>query len=149
MEIILLVDVKGIGKKGEQKKVSDGYALNFLIPKKLAIKKTQGSLEVLRKQEEEERIRQENLRNEALENKGKLESFTLEFTSKSQADGSMASNISYKEIEQKLKNEYKIIIDKRKFVDKYLINAFGVTSLKIELYKGVIATIKVHVSEEK
>ena len=61
----------------------------------------------------------------------------------------MIGTISYKEVGQKLSKEFGIDIDKRKIVDKYQINAFGVTNLKIELYKGVIATIKVHVSEEK
>ena len=61
----------------------------------------------------------------------------------------MAGKISTKEVEEKLKEEYGIIIDKRKFVDKYPINAFGYTELKIELYKGIVAKIRVHVSEEK
>ena len=61
----------------------------------------------------------------------------------------MAGTISTKAIAEKLKNDYNIEIDKRKFVDKIVVNAFGVSNLKIELYKGVIGVIKVHVSEEK
>ena len=148
MEVILLADVKGIGKKGETKKVSDGYASNYLIPRKLAVRKTEGSMQVLNKQNEDERIKQEKLKAIALETKEKLESITLEFKAKPQADGSLSKNVSFKELENKLKTEFNIVIDKRKIIDKFLINAFGYTKLRIELYKGVVGIINVHVSEE-
>ncbi len=149
MEVILLSDVKGIGKKGETKSVNDGYANNFLIPKKLAVRKTEESLKVLEKENEQKRLEEEAKKAEAIKNKELLESITLEFKAKMQAKGQMAGSISTKEVEAKLKNEHNISIDKRKFVEKYPINAFGYTNLKIELYKGVIGVIKVHVSEEK
>ncbi len=148
MEVILLQDVKGLGKKGDTKSVNDGYASNFLIPRKLAVKKTEGSVKVLNQQIENERLRQEELKAKAIEIKAKLETITLEFKAKPQANGSLSKNVSFKEIEQKLKAEYDIVIDKRKIIDKFLINAFGFTKLNIELYKGVIGTIKVHVVEE-
>ena len=118
MEVILLADVKGIGKKGETKKVSDGYASNYLIPRKLAVRKTEGSMQVLNKQNEDERIKQEKLKAIALETKEKLESITLEFKAKPQADGSLSKNVSFKEVENKLKTEFNIVIDKRKIIDK-------------------------------
>ncbi len=148
MEVILLQDVKGLGKKGDTKSVNDGYASNFLIPRKLAVKKTEGSVKVLNQQIENERLRQEELKKKAIEIKAKLETITLEFKEKPQANGSLSKNVSFKEIEQKLKSDYDIVIDKRKIIDKFLINAFGYTKLNIELYKGVIGTIKVHVVEE-
>lgn len=148
MEVILLQDVKGLGKKSDTKSVNDGYASNFLIPRKLAVKKTEGSVKVLNQQIENERLRQEELKAKAIEIKAKLETITLEFKAKPQANGSLSKNVSFKEIEQKLKAEYDIVIDKRKIIDKFLINAFGFTKLNIELYKGVIGTIKVHVVEE-
>ena len=111
MEVILLADVKGIGKKGETKKVSDGYASNYLIPRKLAVRKTEGSMQVLNKQNEDERIKQEKLKAIALETKEKLESITLEFKAKPQADGSLSKNVSFKEVENKLKTEFNIVID--------------------------------------
>lgn len=149
MEIILLKDVKGVGKKGEIKSVSDGYANNFLIKNKLALRKTEESLANLKK---EQAIAEENeakAKEEALKNKEFLESFTLEFKAKSQGNGNMAGTISTKEVAERLAKEHNISIDKRKFVEKFPINAFGYTNLKIELHKGVIATIKVHVSEDK
>lgn len=149
MEVILLVDVKKLGKKGETVKVNDGYASNFLIPKKMAVKKTQGSLNMLNHQIEVEEQKQEELRNNALKIKEELEKIVLEFKVKPQKNGHMAGTISYKEIEKKLKDEFNLVIDKRKIIDKYLINAFGYTKLNIELYKNVIGVITVHVSEEK
>lgn len=149
MEVILLKDVKGIGKKGETKTVNDGYANNFLIPKKMAVKKTEGSVSFLEKETENERLENERKKEEAEKNAEKLKGIVLEFKRKPQADGRMAGNVSTKEVEEKLKSEYGITIDKRKFVEKYPINAFGYTNLKNELYKGVIAEIRVHVVEDK
>ncbi len=149
MEVILLVDVKGVGKKNETKTVNDGYANNYLIPRKLAVRKTEGSIATLNKQKEDEAKLQAELKEKASKNKVFLENLTLEFKAKAQKDGSMAGTISTKAIAEKLKNDYNIEIDKRKFVDKLLVNAFGTTNLKIELYKNIVATIKVHVSEDK
>lgn len=149
MEVILLADVKGIGKKNETKTVNDGYANNYLIPRKLAVRKTEGSIATLNKQKEDEAKLQAELKEKASKNKVFLENLTLEFKAKAQKDGSMAGTISTKAIAEKLKNDYNIEIDKRKFVDKLLVNAFGTTNLKIELYKNIVATIKVHVSEDK
>lgn len=149
MEVILLSDVKGLGKKGESKTTSDGYANNYLIPHKLAIRKTPGSVKVLEKQNKDEELRQEALKKTAIEYKDILDSLTLEFKAKAQANGAMAGTISTKEVEKKLKDDFNVVIDKRKIIDKYPINAFGVTNLKIELYKGVVANIKIHVVEDK
>lgn len=149
MEVILLQDVKGVGKKGETASVNDGYANNFLIPKKLCVKKTEGSIATLNKQIEEKKRLDEENKEKALRFQDKLKDITLEFKAKSQKDGSMAGTISTKAIVEKLKTEYGIDVDKRKIVDKIIVNAFGVSNLKIELYKGIIGVIKVHVSEEK
>ena len=149
MEVILLKDVKGIGKKGETKNVADGYAENFLIPRQYAVKKTQESLATLNKQKKEEAERQAELKKTAEENVTKLSNIVLEYQGKAQKDGSLAKSISTKEVEKDLKEKYGIVIDKRKFVDKYPLNSFGYTNLKIELYKGVIGTIRVHITEEK
>lgn len=149
MEVILLSDVKGVGKKGETVNVSDGYGNNFLIKKGFAVRKTTDSLNQLKREQKKEADRQAELKAEAEKNKVILEGLTLEFSAKAAKDGRMIGEISTKEVAKILESQYKIVIDKRKFVDKIRINAFGVSRLHIELYKGVVAEIKVHVSEEK
>ena len=149
MRAILLQDVKGVGKKNQIVEVSDGYASNFLIPRRLAVQSTEKGLEVMKKQIQDEK--DELARKEALakEEAKRLEDIVLEFEAPSSKDGRMMGTISEKQIVAELKDKYGIIVDKRKFVDKYPCNAFGYTKLKVELFKNVIGTIKVHVSEKK
>ncbi len=153
MKIILLSDVKGIGKKGDTVNVSDGYASNYLIPRKLAVISTPASQTQLAKNNAEEEKRQIALKKEAEELAKRLEHINVEFKAKVGSDGRMFGTISPKEIEEGLKAQWNIVIDKRKFIDKYPANALGYTRLKIELYKGnagtVVGTVNVHISEEK
>lgn len=149
MKVILLQDVKNVGRKGQTIEVSDGYANNFLLPKRLGVNATKRSIEILDKQKEDARILDEKNRKEAEELKEKLKTITLEFTCKTGKDGKLFGSVSSKQVVEKLKTSYGIAIDKRKFVDKETVNTLGVTILKNELYKGVVAEIKVHVSEAK
>lgn len=148
MKVILLQDVRNVGKKEQVVEVSDGFAANFLFPKKLAVKLTTKSMGDLEKQQEQRKINEENKKNQALEEKKVIENIVLEFKAPSSKDGRMFGTISPKQIELEMKNKYNIVIDKRKFVDKYPVNAFGYTTIKVELYKGVIASFRVHVSEK-
>ena len=78
MKVILLADVKGVGKKNQQIEVSDGYAANFLIPRKLAVKVSEKSVEILAKQQEDARIAHEKAKQEAINLAEKLKTITLE-----------------------------------------------------------------------
>ena len=149
MKVIMLKDVKGVGKINQVLEVKDGYAANYLIPNRLAVKYTERSVEVLAEQKKNEQLKIEELTKKAQEKAKLLEKITLEFKAKSGSDGRMIGTISYKQIEKELNDKHHIEIDKRKFVDNFKVNAFGVTNLKIELYKNVYGTVKVHVSEEK
>ena len=153
MKLILLADVKGVGKKGMTVDAKDGFAKNFLIPRGLAVISTDSNQKILAKNNAEEDARQQALKKEAEELAKRLEHINVEFKAKVGSDGRMFGAISPKQIEEGLKAQWNIIIDKRKFIDKYPANALGYTRLKIELYKGsageVIGTINVHISEEK
>ncbi|MEA5060858.1 MAG: 50S ribosomal protein L9 [Erysipelotrichaceae bacterium] len=149
MKVILLQDVKKVGKKGETVEVSIGYANNFLFPKKLAVMLTAKSEEILEKQNENHRKEEEQKKVEAIALGDALSKITLEFKAKVGKDGKMFGAISLKQVEEELKSKHNIQIDKRKFVDKTTIDCLGYFKLKIELYKGVFGIITVHVNEEK
>lgn len=153
MKIILLADVKGVGKKGMTVDAKDGFAKNFLIPRGLAVISTDSNQKILAKNNAEEDARQQALKKEAEELAKRLEHINVEFKAKVGSDGRMFGAISPKQIEEGLKTQWNIVIDKRKFIDKYPANALGYTRLKIELYKGsageVVGTVNVHISEEK
>ena len=148
MKVILLKDVKKLGKKDQTVEVSDGYANNYLFPNKLAVQLTKGSSQVLANQKEEERQIFEKNQAEARQIAEKLKEITLEFKLKSGSNGRCFGNVSLKQIEEKLLAENNIQIDKRKFLDKGPLDSFGVYKLRIELFKGVVGTINVHVSED-
>ncbi len=153
MKIILLADVKGVGKKGQTVEAKDGFAKNYLIPRKLAVISTDTNQKILAKNNAEEDARQLALKEEAEKLAERLGHINVEFKAKVGSDGRMFGSISPKQIEEGLQKQWGITIDKRKFIDKYPANALGYTRLKIELYKGsageVIGTVNVHISEEK
>ena len=148
MKVILLQDVKKVGKKGEVVKIADGYGQNFLIKNKLAVLETNTSRKIVESQKEAEH--QQDLENQAKakELAKEIESITLEFTLKSGKDGKTFGSISTKNVVEELMKTHGIKVDKRKFINARPIQALGYTNLKIELHKGVIATIKVHLSEK-
>ena len=147
MKVILLSDVKKVGKKGQVVEVSDGYGANYLIPNKLAVKATKTSMDIKQKQDDNEALRQETLKQEAIVLKEKMENLTLELKAKVGKDGKMFWAISSKQIVYEYKKQFDIELDKRKFTESKSVVSFGYTKLKIELYKNVIGTIIVHVSE--
>ena len=146
MKVILLSDVKKVGKKGEIKEVADGYAKNFLISKKLAVQASESASKVLEKQNEKKAILDEERRQEALKIKDKLENSELIFKVKAK-DGKVSGSISTNKLAEELKNKG-IEIDKRKIIDNEPITSLGENNIRVELYKDVIGTIKVKLIEE-
>ena len=146
MEVILKKDVNKVGKKGQIVTVSDGYGANFLIPNGLAVLNNKANLAILHKEEEEERRLDALKREEAKEVSKKLETITLEFEASAGRGGDMIGTISTKQIIEALK-KHDIKIDKKMIVEKdVIVNGFGKTTLKVDLYKGVIGVINIHVS---
>jgi len=147
MKVILLKDVKGIGKKQAIVNVKDGYGANYLIPNKLAVMYSERSNEILSIQKQTELDNIEKAKQEARETAKKLENITVEFTARGSGDGRMFGTISTKQIQEALKAKHGIEIDKRKFVDKQIVDHFGYSKLTIELYKGITGVITILVKE--
>ncbi len=148
MKIILLEDVKNVGKKGNILEVADGYARNFLIRNKLAVAATEQSKAIL-EQQKQQKIDQEkeDIKNaEAL--KVKLSELTLVFPVKTGENGKVFGSVSSKQIGEELLKKHKITIDKRKILDEGPFNTVGFYNVQIELHKQVIATIKIQLKAQ-
>ena len=143
MKVILLADVKKLGKKDQTIEVSDGYANNFLFPRHLAVQVTKKSVEVLENQQEARRENDAKMKAEAQELAKQLDDITLEFKVKTGREGKLFGAISLKQVAEELNKQHGIEIDKRKFMDKGPLDELGFYHLNVELYKGVIG--KVHV----
>jgi large subunit ribosomal protein L9 len=148
MKVILLQDVKKVGKKGSVVEVSDGYGTNFLIPNKLAVKVTKTSLEIKKTQDDNKAKEEEMKKEEALALKEKIKELVLEIEAGVGKEGKLFGNVSSKEVVEKYKKQFDIEIDKRKFINFIPINALGFYKIDVELYKGVIGTVTVHVIEK-
>lgn len=142
MKVIFLKDLKGQGKKGEIKDVSDGYAINFLIKKGYALKKTEGSLTKLNEEIKENKALDLKNREEALKLKEQLEKITLEFSVKGSKDGRMFGSISTKQIKEEL-NKLGYNIDKKQ-IENTTVNSLGMHLVNITLYKDIKCQVKVH-----
>ena len=149
MKVILLADVKKLGKKDQTIEVSDGYANNFLFPRHLAVQVTKKSVEVLENQQEQRRENDAKMKADAQELAKQLDTITLEFKVKTGREGKLFGAISLKQVAEELNKQYGIGIDKRKFVDKGPLDQLGYFHLGVELYKGVLGKVHVHLDEEK
>ncbi|MCI8851032.1 MAG: 50S ribosomal protein L9 [Erysipelotrichaceae bacterium] len=148
MKVILLSDVKNLGKKGDIVKVADGYGRNFLIRQHLAVEATKKSMEILDEQKLQESLEEKQLEANAEAIKQRLAKLTLEFKVKTGKDGRVFGSVSTKQIAEQLMQKYEIKIDKRKVLDNTAIASLGYTDVKIDLYKNkVIGVIRVHLSE--
>lgn len=148
MKVILLSDVKKLGKKGDIVEVADGYGRNFLIRQRMAVEATKKSLEILDEQNLQNSLMEKQREADAEEIKKRLAGITLEFKVKGGSDGRVFGSVSTKQIAEQLASQYDIKIDKRKVLDGAKITSLGYTDVKVDLYKNkVIGVIRVHVSE--
>ena len=143
MQVIFLKDLRGQGKKGEIKEVADGYAMNFLIKKGYAVKKTETSLNKLNIEKENNRLLDEKNTLEAKELAKKLEKVVVTFTAKAGAGDRMFGSISSKQIKEEL-DKLGYHFDKKQITSE-TINSFGFHNVDINLYKNIVGTIKVEV----
>lgn len=148
MKVILLQDVKKVGKKGELVNVADGYGQNFLIKNKLAVMATDHSKDILKAEQAKKAEQEKEKEANAKALKEKMKDLVLEFKLSPGTNGRVYGGVSNKAIVDEMKKVHGIEIDKRKFVDFNTIQALGYTHVKVELYKGVIAEFRVHTSEK-
>ena len=142
MKVIFLRDVKGQGKKNEIKEVSDGYAINYLIKNSYAVKYTKSSSDRLDKTLENDRLNEAKNIKEANELKNKLEKEKINFEVKTGKDGKVFGSISSKQICEKLAN-LGYNIDKKRIMITDSLSNLGMTYVDIELYKKVVAKVRV------
>lgn len=148
MKVVLLEDVKSLGKKGDIVEVSEGYARNFIIPKKKGVEANQENLNTLKLQKaNEEKIAKEKLE-AAKELAAKLNEASVSLTIKGGKDGKTFGSVSSKEIEEAIKSQLGLEIDKKKLVIAEPIKTFGNHEVKVKLHKDVTAALKVKVGEE-
>lgn len=150
MKVILLSDVKKVGKKGELVEVADGYARNILIRQRLAVEATKRSLEIRDEQKLQEQLHEKELEAQAEELKKKLDMIKVHFTLKQGQDGRIFGSISTKQLAEGMMKQHGIAIDKRKILGISSVDALGDSDVKIDLYHNkVIGTIHVHVAPKQ
>ncbi len=145
MKVILLKDVKGTGKKGDIKEVSDGHARNFLIPRGLAKEATSSSIKEHDAQEKSAKKRIEEDTKHAKELKSTLENHKFEFVVKAGDSGKLFGAITNKEISEKIKSDLGIDIDKKKIAISGGIKSTGSHDVVVKLYREISAKIVVEV----
>lgn len=145
MKVILLEDVKSLGKKGEIVNVNDGYARNFILPKKLGLEATSKNLNDLKLQKQnDEKVAQEKLdAAKALAEEIKEKSITVKI--QAGVEGKVFGSISSKEIATEAKKQLNMDIDKKKIVIPDAIKSLGTYNVNIKLHKDVTATLRVRV----
>ncbi|MFU0833148.1 MAG: 50S ribosomal protein L9 [Oscillospiraceae bacterium] len=149
MKVVLLQDVKGAGKKGELVQVSDGYARNFLLPRKLA---KEANAQVMSELKSAESARQWRIQKETEEAKAAAASIngkTIRLFAKAGQGGRLFGSITSKEIAEELKKSFQVDVDKRKIVLNGDIRAFGTYECEVKLYTGISAKIYVLVGEQQ
>ncbi|NLC18715.1 MAG: 50S ribosomal protein L9 [Clostridiales bacterium] len=145
MEIILLQDVKSLGKKGDIVKVNDGYARNFLLPKKLGVEATKQNLYELNQQKAAEEKRQRELLEEAKNLAKRLEELNVKLSIKAGEGGKTFGSVSSKEIAGAIKEQYGIDIDKKKLLLADPIKQVGSYTIPVKLHPQVTAQLKLTV----
>lgn len=147
MKVILLEDVKALGKKGQIVNINDGYARNFVLPKKLGVEATPKNLNDLKLQNaNKEKLAQEAL-DAAKELAAKLEAGKVVLSIKTGEGGKAFGSVSSKEIATEVKNQMGYEIDKKKIQLKDAIKTLGTHTVPVKLHAKVIAELKVDVTE--
>ena len=147
MKIILLEDVKSLGKKGEIVNVSDGYARNFVLPKHVGVEATEKNKNELKLQKQhEDKLAAERLA-QAKELAVKLDGLTIEVTMKAGENGKVFGSVASKEIAEQAARQHGLSLDKKKIVLEEPIKSFGMHDVTIKLHPEVTGKLHVKVKE--
>ncbi len=147
MEVVLLEDVKALGKKGQIVKVNDGYARNFILPKKLGVEATSKNLNDLKLQKANEARQAAEQLAAAKEQAAKIEKLTVTLSMKAGESGKAFGSISSKEIAAAAMDQFGLEIDKKKLVLPESLKTFGVHEVPLKLHKDVTAKLAVKIVE--
>ena len=149
MKVILTADVKGQGKKGELKEVSEGYGRNYLLPRKLAVEATTDNMNTLRLKEKAKAAAIAAEKAKAMENAKQLESVVVKIAAKAGSAGKLFGSVTSQEISDALKAQFGIEIEKQKIVQSEPIKTFGSYDIKCKFGYEINGGIHVLVVEEK
>lgn len=145
MKVVLSKDVKGLGKKLQIIEVSEGYARNYLIPKKLAVVADSKNVNEVKGKVDSQKFKKQKELEKANENKKILESGFIEFRHKVGEGSKLYGSVTEKDISDKIKEKYNIEVNKKKVVIPEQIKALGNYTVDVKLYEGVVAKLKVTV----
>ena len=145
MKVILTQDIKGVGKKDEIINANDGYARNFLFPKKMAVEANAQNMSLLQGRKDSANFKKEQDKEKANEIKDKLSKIMLTIKVKAGENGKIFGSITSKEISLELKNQFKIEIDKKKVNLKEPIKELGTFTVDIKLYENIVGKLKINI----
>lgn len=146
MKVLMKKDLKKVGKRGEIVDVSDGYGANYIIPNGYGVLFTEDARKQFAIEQEEERKLEQKKIEEAKVLAEKLKTITLQFEASAGRNGDMIGTVSFKKVSEALEKSYNIKLNKGQLIEKdVIINGFGLTTLKVDLFKGVVGEVRVKV----
>ena len=148
MKVILLQDIKGKGKKGQMLELSDGYARNFLLPRKMAVEATADNINTMRMNDKAKLEKEQRARAEAAEIASKLKDLTLTVRAKGGGAGRLFGSVTSQEIADALKAETGIDLDRRRIVVEEPIKTVGLYTVKCKLGYEINANLNIDVQEK-
>ena len=149
MKVILQQDVRDHGKKGQMVEVSDGYARNYLLPRKLAVPATADAMNTMKLQEKARQRKMEEEKAKARENAGKLESVVVRIAAKAGEGGRLFGSVTNKDISDALREQYNIDIEKSRIIIADPIKSYGSYEVKCKFGYEISGTIHLLITESK
>lgn len=145
MKVILLQDIKSVGKKGQVLNAADGYARNYLLPKKLAVVADATNMNELKTKQDANKYKKDMSMANAKELSEKMKNFEITFKIKAGENGKTFGSITAKDIADELNKKYFVEVDKKKVCLNDAIKSLGVYNVEIKLFEGISGTLKVNI----